>query len=223
MKLLPKAVNSSGAVSPARRASASNTPVRMPENAARISTCNVSFHWGMPSERAASRNVPGTSCNISSVVRTITGRPINASATLPANPENEMLPLVMLEIGSTMITYTNKPSTIEGADSRMSLRKRIDAPSLLELAYSARYVPANMPIGAQISSAIRSMIKLPTMALERPPSSAYAVIFVNSESFSALKPFSAVIQRIQTRKTRPIKVATPLNVSAMTLVMRRRA
>ena len=45
---LPNAVNSSGAVSPEMRASASSTPVTMPADALRYSTCTMTFHCGTP-------------------------------------------------------------------------------------------------------------------------------------------------------------------------------
>ena len=77
---LLSAVNSSGAVSPLMRASASRMPVTMPGSAARYSTCTVTFHCGTPSDSAASRICDGTSRSISSVVRTTTGSTISASA-----------------------------------------------------------------------------------------------------------------------------------------------
>ena len=43
--------------------------------------------------------------------------------------------------------------TIEGADSRMSLTKRTTSANALRLPYSARCVPARMPIGAPSSTA----------------------------------------------------------------------
>ena len=52
---LPKAVNSSGAVSPATRASASSTPVTMPLSAVRTTICTMVRHLAMPSASAASR------------------------------------------------------------------------------------------------------------------------------------------------------------------------
>src|SRR5574337_749886 len=46
---LPSAVNSSGAVSPAMRATASSTPVTTPARAARSVIDSVTFHFGAPS------------------------------------------------------------------------------------------------------------------------------------------------------------------------------
>ena len=52
---LPSAVNNSGAVSPATRASASRTPVTMPFIAVRMTICTMVLHFEMPSASAASR------------------------------------------------------------------------------------------------------------------------------------------------------------------------
>ena len=60
-KRLPKAVNSSGAVSPAMRAIARITPVAIPLAAVRATTESVVRHRGTPSASAASRNSCGTS------------------------------------------------------------------------------------------------------------------------------------------------------------------
>ena len=84
---LPNAVNSSGAVSPLMRARASRMPVTMPAEALRYSTCTMTFQCGTPSDSAASRIVVGTSCSISSVVRTTTGSTMKASAMAPASAE----------------------------------------------------------------------------------------------------------------------------------------
>src|SRR3546814_4389614 len=138
---LPNAVNSSGAVWPEMRASASRMPVTMPGMAERYSTCTVTFHCGTPSDSAASRICAGTSCSISSVVRTTTGSTMKASAIAPASAEK-------WPICATTRVYTNRPSTIDGADSRMSLTKRTVSPSGLDqdlLAYSDRKVPASTP------------------------------------------------------------------------------
>src|SRR5690606_36074895 len=85
---LPKAENSSGAVSPEMRASASRMPVTMPAIALRYSTCMITFHCGTPSASAASRICTGTSRSISSVVRITTGSTMKASDSAPANAEN---------------------------------------------------------------------------------------------------------------------------------------
>src|SRR5690606_39109124 len=84
---LPNAVNSSGAVSPEIRASASRMPVTMPGIAERYITCTVTFHCGTPSDSAASRICEGTSRSISSVVRNTTGSTMKASAIAPATAE----------------------------------------------------------------------------------------------------------------------------------------
>ena len=86
-KLLFSAVNRSGAVSPAMRAMARRMPVTMPALAARQLICIVTCAGGAPSAAPASRRVFGTRRSMSSVVRTITGVAMMASATAPAQPE----------------------------------------------------------------------------------------------------------------------------------------
>eukprot|EP01139_Manchomonas_bermudensis_P024745 Amastigsp_a843329_7.p3 type:complete len:106 gc:universal Amastigsp_a843329_7:402-719(+) len=84
---LLSAVNSSGAVSPLMRATASSRPVITPLLAARSVTRVATFQRGAPSANAASRRLPGTSRIMFSVVRTTTGTAISESARLPAHPE----------------------------------------------------------------------------------------------------------------------------------------
>jgi hypothetical protein len=78
------AVNSSGAVSPEMRATASSTPVTTPALTARRRTVIATFQRGAPSEKAASRRLFGTRCSMLSVVRTTTGIAISDSASVPA-------------------------------------------------------------------------------------------------------------------------------------------
>ena len=81
------AVNSSGAVSPLTRATASSRPVMTPLLAARSVIISETFQRGAPSAAAASRRLPGTRRSMFSVVRTTTGIAISESAKLPAKPE----------------------------------------------------------------------------------------------------------------------------------------
>ena len=119
---LDNAVKSSGAVSPAIRATASNTPVSTPARAARRVTLEITTLFGAPRAKAASRSVLGMSCNMFSVVRTTTGRTISASASTPDQAEN-------LPVCATTTAYTKRPITIDGADSSRSLMKRVTAPN----------------------------------------------------------------------------------------------
>src|SRR5690606_26986967 len=75
---LLSAVNSSGAVSPLMRATASSKPVMTPLLAARSVTMSETFQRGAPRAKAASRRLPGTRRNMFSVVRTTTGMAIRA-------------------------------------------------------------------------------------------------------------------------------------------------
>src|SRR5213592_3091837 len=84
---LLSAVNSSGAVSPPMRATASRIPVMIPAFAARTVTRVITFHCGAPSAAAASRRLSGTRRSMFSVVRITTGITISASAIVPAQAE----------------------------------------------------------------------------------------------------------------------------------------
>ena len=86
-KLLFSAVKRSGAVSPAMRAVARMIPVTMPARAARQETSVITLEVGAPSAAAASRRLDGTRRSMSSVVRTMTGIAMIASAMPPAQPE----------------------------------------------------------------------------------------------------------------------------------------
>ncbi len=73
----------------------------------------------------------GTSRSMSSVVRTVTGMAMMASAAAPAMAEK-------CPIGTTTIWYTNRPTMIEGALSSTSFTKRMSADSRELPPYSAR-------------------------------------------------------------------------------------
>ena len=90
---LVSAVKSSGAVSPATRATASRTPVMSPLFAERKTTARVMRQRGAPIASADSRSAFGTMHSMSSVVRRMTGNMMIARATEPAKPENR--PVVM--------------------------------------------------------------------------------------------------------------------------------
>ena len=84
---LPKAVKSSGAVSPATRAKASMQPVMIPGEAVRRLIDMTVLHFGTPRPRAASRIAWGTVASISSVVRVMVGTIMMARAMPPARAE----------------------------------------------------------------------------------------------------------------------------------------
>ena len=87
-KRLLNEVKSSGAVSPAMRASARTTPVMMPGSAAGTTTENTARARVAPSARAPSRIDSGTSSSSSSVVRAMIGIIIMPSANPPASALN---------------------------------------------------------------------------------------------------------------------------------------
>ena len=79
-------VNSSGAVSPAARATASSAPLVMPGRAAGSTTVRVVRERLAPRARLASRRSSGTRRSISSVERMTIGSIRQASARAPAKP-----------------------------------------------------------------------------------------------------------------------------------------
>src|ERR1700676_3118607 len=83
-KRLPNAVNKRGAVSPATRANASKTAVRIPRYAAGTTTDAIVFHLLAPRAMAPSRSERGTARRNSSVLRSVIGIIISPSANPPA-------------------------------------------------------------------------------------------------------------------------------------------
>ena len=84
---VPRAVMSSGAVSPRARLKAKITPVRMPGRAVRTLTKRAVFHTGTPRASEASRIACGTSRSTSWVERIMIGSVRMESAATAAHPE----------------------------------------------------------------------------------------------------------------------------------------
>ena len=76
-------MNSSGAVSPAARATASSTPVTIPGSAVGSTTLKITRQRGAPSASADSRSAAGTSSRITSAERMTTGSISSESAIEP--------------------------------------------------------------------------------------------------------------------------------------------
>ena len=116
-KRLLNAVKSSGAVSPATRASATRMPVRMPGSAAGTMTLKTARLRVAPRASAPSRRPPGTSRSNSSVVRTTIGIISKPRATPPAMALKRFT-------GRTTMPYAKMPTTIDGTPLRTSAAKR---------------------------------------------------------------------------------------------------
>src|SRR3954471_10134910 len=82
------AVNSSGAVSPAARATASSDPVTMPGSAVGSTIRKITFQRGAPRASAASRRESGTRFRTTSAERVTIGSISSASATEPFQAAN---------------------------------------------------------------------------------------------------------------------------------------
>ena len=97
---------------------------------------------------------------------------------------------------------------IEGALNRMSLMKRTIVASFEFAPYSARYVPARMPIGAPSARPIPVMIRLPTIELSKPPTTPGGAVFlVKTSSDNPPTPFHKSVPRMIASMLRPRAVA----------------
>jgi len=108
---------------------------------------------------------------------------------------------------------------MDGADSMMSVTKRVSSAVLLWSPYSARYTPANTPTGVETSTVKPTINRLPTMALARPPPSepGAGVDWVNRFQSSAANPFVSRTLRIQSSTNRPSPIAPSDSVRPMVL------
>ncbi|MCY1383905.1 hypothetical protein D9M69_720760 [compost metagenome] len=112
---------------------------------------------------------------------------------------------------------------MEGADSMMSVTKRVNSAVLLWSPYSARYTPARMPIGVDTSTEKPTISRLPTMALARPPPSVpgAGVDWVNMFQSSAAKPLLNSTNRIHSNTVRPSAIEPIERVRPTALDQRR--
>ena len=112
---------------------------------------------------------------------------------------------------------------MEGADSMMSVTKRVSSAVLLWSPYSAKYTPANTPMGVDTSTVKPTISRLPTMALAKPPPSepGAGVDCVNMFQSKAAKPLDSSTLRIQSSTNRPSAMAPSERVRPMALERRR--
>ncbi len=123
----------------------------------------------------------------------------------------------------TMISYTKSPTIIDGALNRMSLINRTTSPKRLPRLYSARKVPARMPVGVPIRVAIRVITTLPKIAFNSPPAlPGGGVIWLNNAGVIAATPFHSRVHRTRTSHSRPKAVAATDRVVTTPLAIRRR-
>src|SRR5260221_8515839 len=84
-------------------------------------------------------------------------------------------------------------------------------------------MPAIMPMGVPISVPIAAMIKLPAIALERPPlAPGGGVIVRKSAGPRALKPASNKVNRIQPNQNSPINIVRSDTARLKRLIHNRR-
>jgi hypothetical protein len=91
----------------------------------------------------------------------------------------------------------------------MSFTKRVTEALLLLSPYSDKYTPAKTPIGVLSKEHEATIIKLPTMALAKPPPSVPgAGVFLNNKSkFRAEKPLTVRISKIHSKNAKPMAMA----------------
>lgn len=161
MNGLPKAVKSSGAVSPATLAMLSSTPVTMPLRPAGRITFIIVLGYETPKAKEASLRESGMSFKVSPVAVTITGSIINPRATAPERAEKE-------PIGTTTHVYAMIPMTMEGIPCNISMDNLVKYTNLPFL-YSERKMPAKTPRGTEKRIEIITRINVPMIAFRIPP------------------------------------------------------
>jgi hypothetical protein len=119
---LPRMVKTSGALSPATLAIASNIPVTTPLLAVVSTTLKVVLHLLIPRAMEASRIEFGTSFSDSSVERVTTGSIMMDSAKAPATTEK------LLRVRTMRVKITT-PITTEGNSARTSFKNLIIRPT----------------------------------------------------------------------------------------------
>src|SRR5207248_132268 len=98
---------------------------------------------------------------------------------------------------------------IEGALNRMSLTKRTASPKRLARAYSARKVPARIPVGVPISVASPVIATVPKIALSRPPLlPGGGVIWLNRLGPIAAMPLASKVHNTNASHNRPKPAAS---------------
>ena len=91
----------------------------------------------------------------------------------------------------------------------MSVTDRVSSAVLLSSPNSVRYMPANMPIGVDTKTVSVTIIKLPNIALRKPPPSVpgAGVSWVNNFKSRADKPFENRMYKIQISTAKPTAMA----------------
>ena len=153
-------VKSSGAVSPATRATAMTTPVRMPPIAVGRMMLTVVRHRVTPSARLASRRLRGTISSTSCVARATIGSIRMARANAPK--------IALCPRPTTSRPKTKMPTMIAGTPFRTSSTTR-RLTETLGPAYSDMKIATRMLHGIAITIAMPTMSALPTSASAIPP------------------------------------------------------
>ena len=156
-------VKRSGAVSPATRATAITTPVRMPPIAVGRMMLTVVRQRVTPSARLASRRLRGTISSTSCVARATMGSISTASENAPK--------IALWPRPTTSKPKTKMPTTIAGTPFRTSSTIR-SATETRGPAYSDMKMATRMLNGIAITIAMPTTRMLPTSASAIPPACA---------------------------------------------------
>ena len=167
-KLDAPVVTRTTAVSPMPRAMARMAAVTSPARALGSTTFHVVFQWVAPSASLASRKPPGTTRSATSEARATSGNIVTAMAIAAASP---VLPSPK---PTTKVAYTNRPAKMSESAviASTTVRIRCEPGPLTSVMYTA--VP--MPRGTATTTAIPTMITVPTMAWKIPPWFSGAVV-----------------------------------------------
>ena len=112
---------------------------------------------------------------------------------------------------------------MDGADSSTSETNRTALPSADARAYSDRYVPTIRPIGVPMAVPSAVWIRLPTIALSRPPPEPGGLVtVVNTVRSRPATPRQSRVARIEARKASAMTVAAMQSVRTTRSVRRRR-
>ena len=211
-------MKSSGAVSPATRATAITTPVRMPPIAVGRTMLTVVRQRVTPSARLASRRLRGTISSTSCVARATIGSISTASENAPK--------IALWPRPTTSSPKTKMPTTIAGTPFRTSRTIR-SATETRGPAYSDMKIATRMLIGIAITIAMPTISALPTRASAMPPvwpKSGRA--FVKKSRLTWLRPLWSTVPRTRARMPTAITAlatASPANAFSVSLRRRRPA
>uniref|UniRef100_A0A6J7PZE2 Unannotated protein n=1 Tax=freshwater metagenome TaxID=449393 RepID=A0A6J7PZE2_9ZZZZ len=150
-----------GAVSPTPRATPRITALTRPDLAVGSTTCQTVRHCGAPVASEASRRFPGTSRRTTSADRTMMGSIMMLMAREAAKPDRSNPRM------STQVAKMKRPARIEG--SAVIAVTTLRTSPRIRLRVSLRKTAQARPRGTVTTSAIETMMTVPSIACRIPP------------------------------------------------------